>query len=121
MAKRARAGELELKSIGGGMELKPGVWIASDSGGWWPMTARQRAAWREYKRDYEWQHEGMGSSVWYAGRNVEYSVCGYLFVVSDCGNVVWLRTSDGKMREVLAVEPPKVVWRREVSTGHIKK
>jgi hypothetical protein len=63
----------------------------------------------------------MGSSVWQSRTNIEYSVNGHLFVVSDLGETVWLRTSDGKMREVLAVVAPRTVWKREVEVGHKKK
>ncbi len=96
------------------MDMKPGVWIASDSGGWWKMSGRQVGAWNMYKKNHEWKHRCMGSSIWQVRNDIEYSVNGYLFVVSDCGDTVWLRTSDGKMREVLAVEAPRTVWKREV-------
>lgn len=85
------------------------------------MSGRQLEAWKEYKEHHECEHEGMGSSVWLVRKDIEYSVNGYLFTVSDCGDTVWLRTSDGKMRQVLAVEAPRTVWKREVEVGHKKR
>ena len=35
------------------MELEAGVWIASDSQGWWKMTSEQLKAWKSYKTNYE--------------------------------------------------------------------
>ncbi len=78
------------------------------------MTSEQLKAWKSYKTNYEWRHQSMGASVWVCCANIEYLVDGYLFVVSNCGDVVWLRTSDGKMRQVMEIERPREVWKREV-------
>jgi hypothetical protein len=83
--------------------LRPGVWIASDSGDWWPMTAPQRAAWAEYIASHRWQHEGMGGTRWMGADELRYRVSGYSIVVRGGGAREYMRTSDGVLRQVLSV------------------
>ena len=82
------------------------------------MTEQQRRAWDRYVSRERLRHTGMGSTVWMAAREIQYSVDGYIVVVRNCGSSEYIRTSDGLIRKVfeVAYPSPPEPW-RELEKG----
>ena len=91
------------------ISIKPGTYIENNNDGYWYATADQAKAYKNFPRH---KYSGQGSSYWIGSSLAKEKVQGkhdWTFEMLYDGSTFWLKTSDGKFRQIMEITKPKKI------------